>query len=323
MGYNVSINTRSDKSDIYRLTFSKSKQRKLQNMVKKVHVLYDTWNDYVYDLETEAGTFQAGIGQMIVKNTDSIMVQFDVEGLTGQDAIEHSWKLGERASKEISSLFRAPNKLELEKVYCPYFLYSKKRYAAKMWVEKISPEGVREVKFDKIDVKGLQVVRRDSCKFVRGVCKSLLETILETSDPATAVALARTAKDDLLKGRVDIDDLVLTKSLAGEYKVPMPHVEVVKKMRERNPGSEPQIGNRVPFVVIKTRKGVDKLFEKAEDPEWVKEKSVPLDYEYYFDHQLKKPVEDLLEPLLDPSDIFSTQKKSRKITEFFSAPSKK
>lgn len=256
-------------------------------------------------------------------DTDSIMVQFDVEGRTGQDAIEHSWKLGERASKEISALFRAPNKLELEKVYCPYFLYSKKRYAAKMWVEKTSPEGLREVVFDKIDVKGLQVVRRDSCKFVRGVCKSLLETILETSDPATAVALARTAKDDLLKGRVDIEDLVLTKSLSGEYKVPMPHVEVTKKMRERNPGSEPQIGSRVPFVVIKTRKGMDKLFEKAEDPEWVKEKSVPLDYEYYFDHQLKKPVEDLLEPLLDPAEIFATAKKNRKITEFFSAPSKK
>jgi DNA polymerase delta subunit 1 len=97
----------------------------------------------------------------------------------------------------------------------------------------------------------------------------------------------------------------------------MPHVEVVKKMRQRNPGSEPQIGSRVPFVVIKTPRGVDRLFEKAEDPEWVTENNIPLDYEYYFEHQLKKPVEDLLEPLISASDVFSTQKKSRKITEFF------
>ncbi len=251
-------------------------------------------------------------------DTDSIMVQFDVEGRTGQEAIEHSWKLGERASKEISALFRAPNKLELEKVYCPYFLYSKKRYAAKMWTEKIGPDGVREVKFDKIDVKGLQVVRRDSCKFVRDTCKRLLETVLESQDPSGAVTLAREAKDTLLNGRVTTEDLVLTKSLAADYKVKMPHVEVVNKMRERNPGSEPQIGSRVPFVVIKTKKGLDKLFEKSEDPEWVKEKRIPLDYEYYFEHQLKKPVEDLLEPLVDPIEIFATQKKSRKITEFFS-----
>jgi DNA polymerase delta subunit 1 len=251
-------------------------------------------------------------------DTDSIMVQFDVGERKGMEAIEYSWKLGERASKEISSLFRSPNKLELEKVYCPYFLYSKKRYAAKMWVEKISPEGLREVKFDKIDVKGLQVVRRDSCKFVRNTCKKLLETVLESPDPTHAVNMAREARDKLLNGEIDSEDLVLTKSLAAEYKVSMPHVEVVKKMRERNPGSEPQIGSRVPFVVAKTKKGLDKLFEKAEDPVWAKENNVKLDYEYYFEHQLKKPVEDLLEPLISSTDeIFSKTKKSRKITEFF------
>lgn len=313
IGYQVSINTRSDKNNIFRLTFTLSKFRKNPDEIKKIHILHEKWDDYVYDLETEAGTFQAGIGSLIVKNTDSIMVQFDVEGRTGTEAIEYSWKLGERASKEISGLFRSPNKLELEKVYCPYFLYSKKRYAAKMWVEKHG-----KVVFDKIDVKGLQVVRRDSCKFVRDTCKKLLETVLESSDPSNAVSLAREARDNLLNGTVPSDELVLTKSLAAEYKVNMPHVEVVKKMKERNPGSEPQIGNRVPFVVIKTKKGVDRLFEKAEDPVWAEENKVPLDYEYYFEHQLRKPVEDLLEPLISSDEIFSKpQKKSRKITEFF------
>ncbi len=248
-------------------------------------------------------------------DTDSIMVQFDVGERKGIEAIEYSWKLGEKASKEISALFRSPNKLELEKVYCPYFLYSKKRYAAKMWVEKISPEGLREVKFDKIDVKGLQIVRRDSCKFVRDTCKKLLETVLESSDPVTAVNMAREAKDNLLGGKVELTNLILTKSLADSYKVPMPHVEVTRKMKERNPGSEPQIGSRVPFVIIKNK--FERLFEKAEDPVWAETNKVPLDYEYYFEHQLKKPVEDLLEPLIPSDEVFSKQKKSRKITEFF------
>jgi DNA polymerase delta subunit 1 len=317
IGYNVSLNTRNDKPDVFRLTWSLSNFRKNAHAVKKIHVLHDSWDGYVYDLETEAGTFQAGVGSLIVKNTDSIMVQFDTGGLIGQDAVEYSWKLGERASKEISALFKSPNKLELEKVYCPYFLYSKKRYAAKMWVEKKG-----KVVFDKIDVKGLQVVRRDSCKFVRDTCKGLLETVLESPDPAAAVRMAREAKEQLITGKVEMENLILTKSLASDYKVQMPHVEVVKKMRQRNPGSEPQVGSRVPFVVIKA-KG-ERLFEKAEDPVWVSENNIPLDYEYYFEHQLKKPVEDLLEPLISASDVFSTQKKSRKITEFFfSANSKK
>ena len=249
-------------------------------------------------------------------DTDSIMVQFDVGGRKGLEAIEYSWQLGEKASKEISSLFKSPNKLELEKVYCPYFLYSKKRYAAKMWVEKVSPSGLRQINFDKIDVKGLQVVRRDSCKFVRDSCKKLLEIVLETSDPKPAIEFARNAKTNLMDGKVQLNELVLTKSLADSYKVPMPHVEVVNKMKARNPGSEPQMGSRVPFVVIKNDK--ERLFEKAEDPVWVEQNGIKLDYEYYFEHQLKKPVEDLLEPLVSKDQIFSTQKKSRKITEFFS-----
>jgi DNA polymerase delta subunit 1 len=174
---------------------------------------------------------------------------------------------------------------------------------------------VREVQFEKIDVKGLQVVRRDSCKFVRDTCKKLLETVLESSDPTAAVTLARKARDDLLEGNVQSSDLVLTKSLADSYKVQMPHVEVVNKMRERNPGSEPQIGSRVPFVIIKNKK--DRMFEKSEDPEWAESQKIPLDYMYYFEHQLKKPVEDLLQPLISSEDVFSTKKKSRKITEFF------
>ena len=52
-----------------------------------------------------------------------------------------------------------------------------------------------------------------------------------------------------------------------------------------------------------------KLFEKAEDPKYVKENSIPLDYNYYFTNQLKKPVEDLLEPLIGSEDIFATMMK--------------
>jgi len=47
------------------------------------------------------------------------------------------------------------------------------------------------------------------------------------------------------------------------------------------------------------------MCEKAEDPGWVREKNIALDYQYYFTNQLKKPVQDLLEPLINPSTIFN------------------
>lgn len=234
-------------------------------------------------------------------DTDSVMVEFDVQGRKGQDAIDYSWQLGEQAAEQCTKLFKAPNDLELEKVYCPYFLYSKKRYAAKMFEGKTRPDGTVNVVFKKIDVKGLQVVRRDSCPYVRETLKSLLDMVLESSDPTPVIEFARDAARKLMAGEVPTDKLLMSKQLASDYKVPQPHVTVRDKMRARAPGSEPQQGDRVSFVIIK---GDGKMFEKAEDPVWARDNKVPLDYQYYFTNQFKKPVQDLLEPLVSADLIF-------------------
>ncbi len=72
-GNNVSINIRTDKMDIYRLTSTRNgkHQRKNPDAIKKIVELGHT-EDYVYDLETENHHFAAGIGKMIVHNTDSL-----------------------------------------------------------------------------------------------------------------------------------------------------------------------------------------------------------------------------------------------------------
>ena len=80
----------------------------------------------------------------------------------------------------------------------------------------------------------------------------------------------------------------------------MAHVQVRDKIKAREPGSEPQSGDRVPYVIIKTYNN-EKQFEKAEDPNWVKKKNLELDYEYYFLNKFIKPVSDLLEPLIPNS----------------------
>lgn len=250
-------------------------------------------------------------------DTDSVMVEFDVQGRKGQEAIDYSWELGEQASEQCSKLFRAPNDLELEKVYCPYFLYSKKRYAAKMYEKKGD-----KVVFKKIDVKGLQVVRRDTCGYVRGVLKHLLNLVLESNDPRPAIEYARQSGRDLLAGKISSNDLLMSKQLGSDYKTRQPHVEVRDKIRKRAPGSEPQNGDRVQFLIVK---GAGLLCEKAEDPAFVAENKIPVDYTYYFEHQLQKPVCDLLEPLVG-AKAFDTIFKSvdylttRSIKSYFKAP---
>lgn len=73
LGYKTSINIRADKPDVYRITCTRGgkNQRKNPSKIKKIVNLGPT-DKYVYDLETENHHFSAGIGRMIVHNTDSI-----------------------------------------------------------------------------------------------------------------------------------------------------------------------------------------------------------------------------------------------------------
>jgi len=220
-------------------------------------------------------------------DTDSVMVEFDVGDRKGVEAIEYSWEIGERAAEECSALFKKPNNLELEKVYCPYFLYSKKRYAAKLWTKGKD----EKMHMDYIDVKGLQLVRRDNTPHMREVCKELLDVVLTSSDTGPPKELAKERAIELLSGDVPNEKLILSQGLSDSYKVAgnsvsitspqsaninQAHVQVVNKMRMRKPGSEPQSGDRVPYLLVKTGDPKAKAFEKSEDPKYVRSITFPL-----------------------------------------------
>ena len=77
----------------------------------------------------------------------------------GTDNIEEAMRLGKEAAAYVSGHFIQPISLEFEKVYCPYLLMNKKRYAGLLWTK---PD-----KFDKMDCKGIETVRRDNCGLIK------------------------------------------------------------------------------------------------------------------------------------------------------------
>lgn len=83
------------------------------------------------------------------------MVKFGTE-----DRAE-AMRLGEEAAAFVSKKFVSPIKLEFEKIYHPYLLMNKKRYAGMYWTNPIKP--------DKMDAKGIETVRRDSCSLVQNI----------------------------------------------------------------------------------------------------------------------------------------------------------
>lgn len=102
---------------------------------RQVEAHYNVKNGYKYN------------AHVIYGDTDSVMVKF------GGASIKDSMDLGKEAAELISKTFVKPIKLEFEKVYCPYLLMAKKKYAGLLYTNPLV--------HDKIDAKGIETVRRD------------------------------------------------------------------------------------------------------------------------------------------------------------------
>ena len=57
-------------------------------------------------------------------------------------------------------------------------------------------------------------------------------------------------------------------------------------MRQRDEATAPSVGDRVAYVMIKAAKG-SKGYEKSEDPLYVLQHNLPIDYTFYLEHQIK------------------------------------
>lgn len=154
-----------------------------------------------------------------------------------------------------------------------------------------------------MDCKGIETVRRDNCPLVANLINTCLQNILIDRDPDGAVTHAKEVISDLLCNRIDISQLVITKELtrtAQEYAGKQAHVELAERMRKRDAGSAPNLGDRVPYVIIKAAKGVA-AYMKSEDPIYVLENNIPIDTQYYLEQQLSKPLLRIFEPILGES----------------------
>eukprot|EP01028_Stygiella_incarcerata_P012084 TRINITY_DN7264_c0_g1_i1.p1 TRINITY_DN7264_c0_g1~~TRINITY_DN7264_c0_g1_i1.p1 ORF type:complete len:1124 (-),score=299.58 TRINITY_DN7264_c0_g1_i1:209-3406(-) len=223
---------------------------------------------------------------VIYGDTDSVMVDF------GVTTVEEGMRLGLEAANYVTDRFIKPIRLEFEKVYFPYLLISKKRYAGLLWT---NPE-----KHDRMDCKGIETVRRDNCLLVKTVITTVLNKILIERSVQDAVDYVKSTISDLLRNRIDISMLVITKALSksgADYAAKQAHVELAERMRKRDPGSAPHIGDRVPYIMIEAAKGA-RGYEKAEDPIYVLEKGIPIDNTFYLEHQLQLPLERIFAPIL-------------------------
>ena len=244
--------------------------------------------------------------EVVYGDTDSVMVRFfDVAD------VEECADVARKAADFITAKFTEETGtnfivLEFEKIYRPYLLMRKKRYAGLMYEE--DKQGKMAV--TKLDAKGIELVRRDNCPVAKRIQKKTLDALMYKRDPELACREINEELTLIVEDRVSLDDYRISKGLRKTYKTKdLPHLEVVRKMAAREPGSEPQIGDRVPYVLLQVKnRPKAKTFEKAEDISYAKAHpdECKIDRLYYVEHQIIKPIIALMEHVIDdPQRLFA------------------
>lgn len=306
LGYNVSMNTRNDK-DVYRITCTKNKLRKETNLIKNIFIKLERYNDFVYDIETEDGTFNTGF-PLIIKNTDSVFMSFKLtdpntgEKIVGKEALKHTIELAKEAGELATKFLKAPHDLEYEKTFMPFCLLSKKRYVGMLYEE--DP--------DKCYRKSMGIVlkRRDNAPIVKDVYGGIIDILMKDRDVNKAIQYTKRCMDDIVNEKYSMDKLIITKSLRAFYKNPLQiaHKVLADRMGKRDPGNKPSSGDRIPFVYIQTKKKVKLQGDKVEHPDYIRENKLKPDYAHYITNQIMKPVQQVFALVLEDIPAYKNKK---------------
>ena len=281
--YNISIECNNN---IYKINYKNNETD--NNDIKKIEVLYESYDGYVYDIETEHGVFHGGIGNLILKNTDSIFCKFplkDTEGelIFGKNSLPVAIKIGKDVEKNIASIMPYPQKLNYEKCLYPFILFSKKRYVGNLY----------EMDVEKFKQKSMGIVlkRRDNANIVKKIYGGIINIILNSQDLDKSIRFLREELSDLVNGKADFNDLILSKTLKSSYKDPtkIAHKVLADRIGIRDAGNKPACNDRIAYIYIKNP-GAKLQGDKIETPEYIKENALEPDYLHYITNQIMKPV---------------------------------
>ena len=308
LGYNVSLNSRQDKENIYRMNFTGNAQRYNPNKIKKIMSLED-YDDYVYDLTTDNHHFAAGIGNMIVHNTDSVFFTFNLKDpntnkdVRGQKALEVTIDLAKEAGELATKFLKAPHDLEYEKTFMPFCLISKKRYVGMLYEE--DPHKCKRKSM------GIVLKRRDNAPIVKDVYGGIIDILMKEKNINKSIDFLNNMLSQIVNEEIGMDKLIISKSLRSFYKCPqqIAHKVLADRIGVREPGNKPRAGDRIPYVYIYSKNKKELQGNKIEHPLYINEKKLKIDYGFYITNQIMKPVIQIYSLVL--FDMPQFQKKTK------------
>lgn len=294
---------------------------KITNIIEKGQI-----NDYVYDIETDIGRFQAGVGDLIVKNTDSVFLSIK---FNRNDFVKNrldTFKMATICGDNITEMFnREPIVLEFEKVFQPFILLTKKRYIGKKYEDMRDP-----LKLKAITNSGTAVTRRDFCKMVKDCYKDVIDCIVDDNGSVDqSIEIYKSYIDRLDAYQIDTSDLIVSKMLAKSYSCALckekhewNNLKCINKSCEKTlslPGSkkcikcskefkcvhkfslvhvqlairmlnrkdEANVNDRIPYIFIESKDSLLAKSDLGEDPIYAKNNGLKYNRSFYLESLAK------------------------------------
>ena len=220
--------------------------------------------------------------EVVYGDTDSLFVY--LKGRTKDEA----FKIGDEIAKRVTEMNPRPVKLKFEKVYHPCVLLAKKRYVGFKYESPSQTE-------PEFDAKGIETVRRDGTPAEQKIEEKALKLLFRTSDLSEVKKYFQKQCTKIMQGRISVQDFCFAKEVKlGTYAdrgPPPPGALIATKRMLKDPRTEPQYGERVPYIVIAGGPGA-RLWERCVEPErLIWDEQAELDAEYYISKNLIPPLE--------------------------------
>ncbi|KAJ2926264.1 hypothetical protein H1R20_g10824, partial [Candolleomyces eurysporus] len=230
---------------------------------------------------------------VIYGDTDSVFVNSGVTDLA------EALKISAMFKKAVNDRYRLLE-IDLDGVFQRLLLLQKKKYAA-MKVE----DGTRA----SMEVKGLDMKRREYCALSKNVSQYVLERILSGDNTEDAVESIHeyltTVSQNVRSGQTKLDDFIINKRLGKNPEdypdaKSQPHVQVALRMKAK--GLTARTGTVVQYIFCLAQ-GEESTktaqADRARHPEEIKrsEGQLKIDYEFYLANQILPPIERLCDPI--------------------------
>lgn len=224
--------------------------------------------------------------KVIYGDTDSLFVYFP--GKSKEDAFRY----GRSLAKKVTDSLPDPIKLKFEKVYHPCVLLAKKRYVGQCYE-------FEDQKIPKFEAKGIETIRRDGIPAQLKMVGKCLRILFQSKDLSKVKEYVLREFDKILKNNANVKDFCFAKAVRyGSYKNEQylpPGAIVARNRMKKDPRSEPQYKERVPYLVIRDV-AKPRIKDRCYSPEdyiasYSTASPMELDYEYYITRVLIPPLE--------------------------------